>query len=142
MNIFNIGASARAAEREAAVMAQAHQAVVESERALRKSLVRAQDDRLSLEELLGFKREIDLQGLDETRIISALLVVDEETPLWIAVHALLNAMERDELGAALRPGLSAEDRAYNNGRAAVLSDFRALLLQQWNKARVSNRQSK
>ena len=70
------------------------------------------------------------------------MVVDEQTPLWAAIHLLIDIMERDELAMALRPGLDANDRAYNNGRAAAVADVRSMLVQQWTKALESNRASK
>jgi len=119
-----------------------HNTLVDSERALKKSLARAHDEVTRLEELLGFKRELELKCLNEVRLVAALMTVDEEDPLWNAVHSLLSSMEREELGTALRPGQRSDDRAYNNGRVAALVDFRAVLLQQWTKARVSNRASR
>lgn len=118
---------------------QFHRAVIESERALRKSLARANDQACTLEELLGFRSQLKLLPGDETEIASGLQLVDERHPVWMAVHRLIDVMERDEQTVALRPAQSAEDRAYNNGRAACVADVRAMLLQQWVKARESRR---
>lgn len=74
---------------------------------------------------------------DVERILSALAHIDEKDSLWSAVHCLLDIMEREERGQALRPGLSAEDRSYNNGRAACMADVQAMLVQQWLRAKAT-----
>ena len=94
-----------------------------------------------LREALAFREDLQLDPPTAQRIAAALVAVDEENPQWRAVHALLDIMERDEITNAMVPGLSNEARHFQAGRAGCLADVRAMLLQQWTKARASNRAS-
>ena len=61
------------------------------------------------------------------RIVNG-LAVGEDNGVWKSVNAALDyTVNEVELPGALRPDLSAEARAYNNGRVAMLLDFKKFL---------------
>lgn len=55
--------------------------------------------------------------------ISEALSVSEEHPVLKAMGQVIEDTLRDEVHSALLPSLSAEDRAYNAGRAAAIKDL-------------------
>jgi hypothetical protein len=55
--------------------------------------------------------------------LSEALSVSEEHPVLKAMGQLIDDTLRDEVLNALLPSLSAEDRAYNAGRAAAIKDL-------------------
>jgi hypothetical protein len=55
--------------------------------------------------------------------LSEALSVSEEHPVLKAIGQLIDDTLRDEVLNALLPSLSAEDRAYNAGRAAAIKDL-------------------
>ena len=55
--------------------------------------------------------------------LSEALSVSEEHPVLKAMGQVINDTLRDEVHSALLPSLSAEDRAYNAGRAAAIKDL-------------------
>jgi hypothetical protein len=65
------------------------------------------------------------------------LAVPAENGVWVAVNQLLDYLkEHVELPTALRPGQSAEDRALNNGRVAMLIDFKESLHAKFHASRT------
>jgi len=57
--------------------------------------------------------------------LSEALSVSEEHPVLKAVAQVIDDALRDEVYHAITPSLSAEDRAYNAGRAAAIKDLSA-----------------
>jgi hypothetical protein len=55
--------------------------------------------------------------------LSEALSVSEEHPVLKAMGQVIEDTLRDEVHSALLPSLSAEDRAYNAGRAAAIKDL-------------------
>jgi hypothetical protein len=55
--------------------------------------------------------------------LSEALSVSEEHPVLKAIGQVIDDTLRDEVHSALLPSLSAEDRAYNAGRAAAIKDL-------------------
>jgi hypothetical protein len=55
--------------------------------------------------------------------LSEALSVSEEHPVLKAIGQVIDDTLRDEVLNALLPSLSAEDRAYNAGRAAAIKDL-------------------
>ena len=55
--------------------------------------------------------------------LSEALSVSEEHPVLKAMGQVIDETLRDEVHNALLPSLSAEDRAYNAGRAAAIKDL-------------------
>jgi hypothetical protein len=105
-------------------------ALLERERAARKVLERT----------LAFRRPTERMADAGHSISHALMFVDENDPQWLAIHRLINIMDSEEQVLALRPSMDSDERAYNNGRAAAVADVRAMLLQQWSKARIAQAQ--
>lgn len=60
--------------------------------------------------------------LTEEQLIEALSVSDEH-PVIRAMGQVIDDTLRDEVFNAIIPSLSAEDRAYNAGRAAAIKDL-------------------
>lgn len=87
---------------------------------------------------LKFKERPAGDQPDEGQILSALALVEEGTPLWRAVHRLLDAMDSDQKSAVCQAGLNAEERAFNAGRLSMVEDMRVALLSKWAEARRSN----
>ncbi len=55
--------------------------------------------------------------------LSEALSVSEEHPVLKAMGQVIEETLRDEVLNAIMPSLSAEDRAYNAGRAAAIKDL-------------------
>ena len=55
--------------------------------------------------------------------LSEALSVSEDHPVLKAMGQVIDETLRDEVHNALLPSLSAEDRAYNAGRAAAIKDL-------------------
>lgn len=55
--------------------------------------------------------------------LSEALSVSEEHPVLKAMGQVIEETLRDEVFNAIMPSLSAEDRAYNAGRAAAIKDL-------------------
>jgi len=55
--------------------------------------------------------------------LSEALSVSEEHPVLKAMGQVIDETLRDEVFNAIMPSLSAEDRAYNAGRAAAIKDL-------------------
>lgn len=55
--------------------------------------------------------------------LSEALSVSEEHPVLKAMGQVIDDTLRDEVNSAILPSLSAEDRAYNAGRAAAIKDL-------------------
>ena len=55
--------------------------------------------------------------------LSEALSVSEEHPVLKAMGQVIDETLRDEVLNAIMPSLSAEDRAYNAGRAAAIKDL-------------------
>jgi len=111
-------------------MAQSHLREVGD--ALAKSLAEVK----RLEMALVFRRKLENPFLNEHSIAHALMFVDSDDAQWLAINRLLAIMDHEEQALALRPSMDSGERAYNNGRAAAVADVRAMLLQQWTKARA------
>jgi len=80
--------------------------------------------------------DLDLKRLEQS--IRSGLAGADFSPVWGAVmHALDYHLQERELPAALMADQSAEQRAYNNGRAAMLIDFRTFLEGKAAQARSS-----
>ena len=64
--------------------------------------------------------------LNQEQLAEALSVSDEH-PVIAAFLQILGDTSDDESRSAILPNLSAEDRAYNCGRAAAIQDLRLLI---------------
>jgi hypothetical protein len=64
--------------------------------------------------------------LNQEQLTEALSVSDEH-PVIAAFLQILGDTADDESRSAILPNLSAEDRAYNCGRAAAIQDLRLLI---------------
>jgi hypothetical protein len=64
--------------------------------------------------------------LNHEQLAEALSVSDEH-PVLAAFLQILSDTAEDENRTAIVPNLSAEDRAYNCGRAAAIQDLRLLI---------------
>jgi hypothetical protein len=95
-----------------------------------------------LERVLAFRRTPHPSDDKENSISHALMFVDDNDAQWLAIHRLIDIMDSEEQVLALRPSMDSDERAYNNGRAAAVADVRAMLLQQWAKARVAAREQR
>ena len=91
-----------------------------------------------LQRLLDFKQRLAGEHPTEAQILSALVVVDESTPLWRALHRMLDLLEADQKSAVCLASLNNEQRHYNAGRLAMCEDLRDALLQKWAEARRQN----
>jgi hypothetical protein len=90
-----------------------------------------------LSTILRFAQIPDQDLANEGQILSALSLVDENTPLWRALFACMAAHEKIELEGLLAPNLSDAARHYNAGRRAMLEDLRGNLLKKWHESRKS-----
>lgn len=90
---------------------------------------------------LGMKEGLAKSPALEPQIHAALVLVDDATPLWRAVHAILDQTQAVELDDAVKPGCTNEERQYHAGRVAMLEDLRASLLQRWAAARQQNHEA-
>jgi hypothetical protein len=72
--------------------------------------------------------------------LSEALSVSEEHPVLKALGQLIDDTLRDEVLNALLPSLSAEDRAYNAGRAAAIKDLIAQISALRNERELTSGQ--
>jgi hypothetical protein len=72
--------------------------------------------------------------------LSEALSVSEEHPVLKAMGQLIDDTMRDEVLNALLPSLSAEDRAYNAGRAAAIKDLIAQISALRNERELTSGQ--
>lgn len=62
------------------------------------------------------------------------LNVPRDHPVLVSVYLALDYQFTEAIDTALAPGLTAEDRAYQNGHAGALRELREYLGTQWQKA--------
>ena len=72
--------------------------------------------------------------------LSEALSVSEEHPVLKAMGQIIDDTMRDEVLNALLPSLSAEDRAYNAGRAAAIKDLIAQISALRNERELTSGQ--
>jgi uncharacterized membrane protein YgcG len=72
--------------------------------------------------------------------LSEALSVSEEHPVLKAMGQILDDTLRDEVHNAIIPSLSAEDRAYNSGRAAAIKDLIAQISALRNERELTSGQ--
>lgn len=89
----------------------------------------------------NFKQRPAADQPTEPQILSALCVVDESTPLWRAVHRLLDLLEQDQKAAVCNAAFDGDQRHFNAGRLAMCEDLRDSLLQKWAEAKRENEES-
>jgi hypothetical protein len=94
-----------------------------------------------LQKQMGWRRVPRVAPETDQQLLSALAVVDDTTPLWRAVHQLIDLHDCEEMEALLRPGLDDQARHYNAGRVAVLTDLRFSLVQKWREAQRVNQET-
>lgn len=105
---------------------------------MQATLDRRAEEIARLRRVLKFRERPASEQPTEAQILSALVVVDETTPVWRAVHRLLDLLERDQTAAVCLANQSSESRHYNAGRLAMCEDLRDALLQKWNEAQRQN----
>jgi hypothetical protein len=109
-----------------------------SVRILRGTLGQRDAEIEALERALRFKQRPVSEQPTEPQMLSALAVVDDATPLWRALHRILDLIESDQKAAVCLANLNNEQRHYNAGRLAMCEDLRDALLQKWSEARSQN----
>lgn len=95
----------------------------------------------TLKTALKFSERPAAEKPTEVQILTALELVREDTPLWRAVHRLIDLLESDQKDAVCRAVQTSEDRHYNAGRLAMCEELRSALLQKWVEARRQNQEA-
>ena len=108
---------------------------------LRGTLARRDREIILLEQALQFKRRAPKEKPAEAQVLSALALVDESTPLWRAVHQMLDWLEQDQRTAVCLAQSTDAERHYNAGRLAMCEDLRDALLQKWAEALRENEEA-
>jgi len=81
------------------------------------------------------KEQASRRELNEAEIESALSMIEDHNPQWLAILQIIENYRRDELDPLLRAGASSEDRHYNAGRNAMLEELRTALVEKRRQSR-------
>lgn len=66
--------------------------------------------------------------------LARLTAMNEGDPLWVGLQQLIHDLSTDTVLASSRPDLSADSRAYNDGRQSMALDLGQALEDAWVKA--------
>lgn len=94
-----------------------------------------------LRRALKFRDRPASEQPSDSQLLSAFVLVTEETPLWRAVNRILEAVALDQNASVCQPNLSNEARQFNAGRLAMAEEVRDILLQKWTEAQRQNREA-
>lgn len=108
----------------------------------RAALASERADANELRRTLRFRQQAAADVLGEQQVLAALVLVDETTPLWRALHRLIDLLQQDQQDAVCRPNLNSEQRHFNAGRLSMCEDLRDTLNQKWTEARRQNREAR
>lgn len=67
--------------------------------------------------------------------LARLATIEQDDPLWVGLTQLIETAERETVAASSSHGLTADDRAFNDGRQAMAEDILGALSDAWLEAR-------